>query len=611
MLGVRTLVEDLVSHAKTRPTQAAVVFASESGADRSLTYGELDRTARAAGQHLSRLCSPGDRVLLAHPTGLEFVQSLLACMYAGLVPVPVPLPGGYAYQRERLAGIVTDSGATFALTDATHEPEVRDWVAGSDSAQVRALGVALIESLTVGPAAGSAAVPAAVAVPAAPAAVALDDVAFLQYTSGSTGDPKGVMVTHANVSHHTRIFAQSLDVTPDSVFCSWLPTYHDFGLIGMLLTPLGVGATTYLMTSSHFLKRPAAWLHLIDRSGATVVASPNFGYEHCLRQARDRHLEGLDLSRLRTALNGAEPIDPRTLDSFTSRFAPYGFAATSHGPGYGLAEATLTVAYPTTGAGPTILSVLSADLAQGHLETAPPTPGPGAGATTRLVACGTPREVEVVVVDPAGERLAEAQVGEIWVRGPVVAAGYWGRPDATRETFGAFAADGSGPWLRTGDLGAMHGGSLVVTGRLKELLIIHGRNLFPYDLERLVQSAHPEAVGRPGAVFTPTDRPGTIVAVQEFRAAVPSNDPVAQAEALTALDTVVREMAALLAEASGAQVTDVVLVRPGRVLRTTSGKIQRGRTRDALASGALDPLHSLRAARRGPDPRHDHAGATA
>lgn len=599
MHGVRTLMQDLSQHATNHPSKAAVVFAPESGTDRSITYGELDRSARAAARGLSRQCSPGARVLLLHPTGVEFVQSLLACMYAGVVPVPVPLPGGYPHQRERLAGIVADAGATLALTDAAHEEEIRDWVTGSESAPVRALRVALIEPLTAG---GGTDAPA-------PARTTLDDLAFLQYTSGSTGDPKGVMVTHANVSHHTQSFAQSLDLGPGSVFCSWLPAYHDFGLIGMLLVPLGVGATTYLMTSSHFLKRPAAWLHLVDRSGATVIGAPNFGYDHCLRQARDRQLEGLDLSRVRTALNGAEPIDPSALDGFTERFSAYGFGAACHAPAYGLAEATLTVSYPVADSGHTTVAVRSSALGDGRFETSQGLPD--ADDTTRLVGCGTPREGEVILVDPTGERLTEGRVGEIWVRGPVVAAGYWGRPDATQETFGAIAADGSGPWLRTGDLGALHEGSLVVTGRLKELLIIHGRNVFPYDLERLMQTVHPGAEGRPGAVFTPSERPGTVVAVQEFRATLRPTDPVTQAEALTELDSVVHEMAALLADVSGAQVTDVVLVRPGRVHRTTSGKIQRGRTREALESGALEPLHSLRVARRSTDPRHDHAGATA
>lgn len=600
---VRTLMQDLSQHATNHSSQAAVVFAPESGADRSITYGELVRSARSAGHRLSQQCSPGARVLLLHPTGIEFVQSLLACMYAGVVPVPVPLPGGYPHQRERLAGIVADAGATLALTDAAHEDEIRDWVTGAESAPVRALRVVLIEPLT---AAGG---PAAPAPGTAATRTGLDDLAFLQYTSGSTGDPKGVMVTHANVAHHTRSFAQSLDLGPGSVFCSWLPSYHDFGLIGMLLVPLGVGATTYLMTSTHFLKRPAAWLHLIDRSGATVIGAPNFGYEHCLRQARDRQLEGLDLSRVRTALNGAEPIDPNALDGFTRRFSAYGFGATCHAPAYGLAEATLTVSYPVADSGHTTVTVRSSALGEGRFEI---TQGPpDADDTTRLVGCGTPREGEVILVDRTGAPLADGRVGEIWVRGPVVAAGYWGRQDATRETFGAIAADGSGPWLRTGDLGALHEASLVVTGRLKELLIIHGRNVFPYDLERLLQSVHPGAEGRPGAVFTPTERPGTVVAVQEFRAALRPTDPVTQAEALTELDTVVHEMAARLAEASGAQVTDVVLVRPGRVQRTTSGKIQRGRTREALESGALEPLHSLQVARRSPDPRHDHAGVTA
>ncbi|MEK8227049.1 AMP-binding protein [Oerskovia sp. M15] len=208
-----------------------------------------------------------------------------------------------------------------------------------------------------------------------------------------------------------------------------------------------MGATTYLMTSSHFLKRPAAWLHLVDRSGATVIGAPNFGYEHCLRQARDRQLEGLDLSRVRTALNGAEPIDPRALEGFTSRFSAYGFGTTCHAPAYGLAEATLTVSYPSADTGHTTVTVRSSALAEDASRPCRATRTP----TEPPVSSGAgPREDEVILVDPTGERLAEGQIGEIWVRGPVIAAGYWGREDATRETFGAIAADGSGPWLRTG-----------------------------------------------------------------------------------------------------------------------------------------------------------------
>ncbi|MBD5785589.1 AMP-binding protein [Cellulosimicrobium terreum] len=602
-----TLVRRVLDHASARPDHPAVVVVRESGDDLPLTYRDLAARARALADHVRAVCEPGDRALLPYTTGHAFVVGLVACLDAGVVPVPVPPPGGHAHQQARVAGIATDCDAAAVLVDAADAPDVAAWAATVTHPGGGGLVVVPVPDegppVPVDGAAGDVVGGGTVRPDPLPG-----DPAFLQYTSGSTSDPKGVVVTHANVAHHHEVFVRELGLTPRDRFCSWLPAYHDFGLVGMLLVPLMLGATTFLMSSSHFLKRPAHWLTLIDRAGVTVTAAPSFGYEHCVRRVRDEQVAGLDLSRLRWALNGAEPIDPRTLERFTERFRHAGFRPTAHGPGYGLAEVTLTVSYPT-GAEPLVVEADVDALAARRFEVRPgdATLGPdgtdddgrgdGPDGALRLVGCGVPRGLEVLLADDAGAPVGAGRVGEIWLRGAAVAAGYWGRPDATRETFGATAADGSGPWLRTGDLGALHDDQLVVTGRIKELLVVGGRNLYPYDLEREVQAVHTGADGRPGAVFETADAPGVIVAVQEFRAPRGNGAAGGASDALAEVDAAVRAMAARLAQVSGAPVGDVVLVRPGQVRRTTSGKIQRGRTRDAFVRGDLDPIHSLRDAR--------------
>lgn len=559
-------------HVTATPDKEAVTFVTDpehpDGAH-AWSYHRLDHQARTLAAWLQRNCPAGSRVLLLHPAGLAFVAAFLGCLYAGMIAVPSPLPGQYRHQRTRVRLIARDAGVAVILTDGDSLKDIGEWqiaegLDGIDCVASDLPGLADPDTWT-------------------DPHLAPDDTALLQYTSGSTGAAKGVMVTHRNVLHNVTSYLASVRWSADDRCGSWIPHFHDMGLSGLLLPTLLAGSSYYLMAPITFIRRPLKWLKMIERFGIAMSAAPDFAYDLCVRKVTDEQVAQLDLTRWRFAANGSEPIHASVLAAFAKRFADAGFPEDALAPCYGLAEATVYVsgrAYRR----PMVCSVDAASLERRRFVPARP------GATARhVVCCGTISDLEVHIVEPVSHApLPPGQVGEIWLRGPSISPGYWQRPDATRETFGGVTADGDVGWLRTGDLGALHQGELYVTGRIKELLIVRGRNLYPQDIEGELRLAHPE-LGAVGAVFTapptrgaPTEEPEEQLIVTHEVRGVPQDRLPALADAIRM--TVSREF--------GAQVHGVLLVRPGTVRRTTSGKVQRSEMRRLFMTGAIVAVYA-------------------
>ncbi|WDN50749.1 fatty acyl-AMP ligase [Streptomyces clavuligerus] len=533
-----------------------------------LPYAELDRAAKDLASWLQERGLQGRQVLLLYPSGLEFIKAFVGCLYAGAVAVPAPLPSEQGQHFQRVSGIVRDARVGAVLTLGAHVPDVEAWLAAENFSDVACLAT------DRGPVADAGAW--------SDPRLRPDDLAFLQYTSGSTNAPKGVMVSHGNLLANEAAIARATGNTPDTVVGGWLPFYHDMGLIGHVLQPLWLGTVSVLMSPVSFLRKPARWLQMVSEYGVHGSGGPNFAYDLCVRRITDAQLEGVDLSTWRTACNGAEPVRAETLKAFTERFGPYGFRAETMFPCYGMAETTLLVTGTPRGRGALVREVDAAGLERGAVQ------GPYLGAPRRSlvssgVADGEDFEVRVVDPDTRAERPA-GRVGEIWVRGASVASGYWERPEVNAEVFGARISglEGLGTWLRTGDLGVLDGAELFVTGRLKEMVLINGRNVYPYDVESAVRTLDP-AIGT-GAVFG-IDAEGQeqLVVIHEIKAAAAHTD----------LAGVAAGIQRLIAKEFAVPAGNVLLVRPGTIRRTTSGKIQRTLMRRLFASGAVVPLHAV------------------
>ncbi|MET9213754.1 MULTISPECIES: fatty acyl-AMP ligase [unclassified Nocardia] len=519
------------------------IYLRESGRDlveEVVTYRELDRDARAFAQWLSQQPEAAQPVVLLYLDGMAFLRAFLGCLYAGVVAVPAPLPHeDRAAQRVR--GVIADSGARLVLTTTDFAPLVESSTGATVVATDQPLGDADAWQLPD---------------------IDLGTIAFLQYTSGSTGTPKGVVVTHRNLLHNEAAIA-ARGMTADSTGVSWIPQFHDMGLIGMLLGAAYAGANLVFMAPTTFIKRPVRWLQVIDRYRATYTAAPNFAYDLILRRVTDEQLAELDLSSLEAALSGAEPVRARTIEAVLERFAPAGLRPTAFLPAYGMAEVTLLASSATMGAAPVYYD------------------RPG---DAPLVGCGRAADgLEIRIVDPSTlEELPDGATGEIWVRGDSVAAGYWNRPAETRATFDAHLGT-EGPFLRTGDLGLLHDGDLFVAGRLKDLLIVNGRNVHPADVEERVQELHPALAGNAGAVVS-------VDVLDKERLVVMQG---VRPELLGDTTLVELTSAIKIAVARGFDVPapNVVLVaaRSARsVHRTTSGKIQRGSMREAFLTHRLE-----------------------
>ncbi|GAA3559612.1 fatty acyl-AMP ligase [Streptomyces osmaniensis] len=574
---VRSLVDLLSQHAAHHPDRTAYRYLATGDHDgeiQEISYGRLAERSRAVAAWLQERGLAGTRAMLLYPPGLDFICGYLGCLSAGVVAVPGVPPQGRAQNHRaltRMKRLIADADAKVILGGrevitalsglAEHLPELADitCVATEDIPDEMA---------------GSWRAPELDA----------DSVAFLQYTSGSTSAPRGVMVTHGNLLDNERVITERMGHTPDVIaehghemFVSWLPVYHDMGLIGPVLNTVYLGVTATLFSPLHFLQRPERWLTAIGHYRPHTSGGPNFAYELCLKHATPALLDGLDLSSWKVAFNGAEPVRAATLRRFTDTFAPAGFRRESLYPCYGLAEATLMVTGSTVHTAPTLLQA--------------PETGPHAGQSdAAAVSCGRPGpEVTVAIADPERhEELPEGGTGEIWVRSASVAKGYWRNALATRETFRATLAGHEGRFLRTGDLGFLRDGELFVTGRLKDLIVIDGRNHYPQDLELTAEMAHPAL--RPGctAAFSVDGNDGGESGSGgsgggEQAVVIAEIAPDSAAEAEKIID-VVRSG---IGEAHGLSVRDVVLVQPGTIPKTSSGKIQRRASRAAYLGGTL------------------------
>lgn len=588
---VSTVVELLRWRALQKPEQRIYTYLADGeleGAD--LTFAALDCHARAIGALLQRDIAPGERALLLYPAGLEFLTAFFGCLYAGVVAVPMPPPNMTLPERTlpRLRTVTSDARPTLVLTTASilskvenlfaHAPELRTlhWIATDK-----------VSSSTADEWQNPA--------------VTGNTLALLQYTSGSTAVPRGVMVSHRNLLENSAYISQAFEITSETVSVTWLPVFHDMGLTNGIIQPLYGGRHCVLMPPQSFLQRPVRWLQALSRYKATVSGGPNFAYDMCARKITPEQRDGLDLSNWKVAYNGAEPVRADTLRRFAATFESCGFRPNSFYPCYGLAEATLIVSGGVVGDAPVLCTTRAAALehngvAVEHRGIAEASPN-----VRTMVGCGRAMpDTEIVIAHPESmTACAPDEVGEIWVSSPSVTLGYWNRPEETQRTFNAYLADtGEGPFLRTGDLGFLRDGELFVTGRLKDLIIIAGRNLYPHDIESTVERSHAAIRSGCSVAFSVdvTDDERLIVAaeierrfqLEQRQRNGEARDVSQNGQSPADLDAVVRAVRRAVAEEHDVRVHAVVLLRAGSIPKTPSGKIQRRVCQARFRDGTLE-----------------------
>jgi acyl transferase domain-containing protein/acyl-CoA synthetase (AMP-forming)/AMP-acid ligase II/acyl carrier protein len=570
----QTLVGLLRHRAEHQPARHAYTYLADGEIEQgTLNYAELDERVRAVGAWLQSLSAVGERAMLLYPPGLDFIAAFFGCLYAGVIAVPAypPHPARPEQTLSRLRSVIADAGITVMMTTSSILSRTEAmFAAAPDLRMLKWLPTDTAEQGLAGdwrePAVGA------------------ESLAFLQYTSGSTSVPKGVMVSHRNLLRNSAYINYMFDHTPESVGVTWLPAYHDMGLIDGIIQPLYSGFPGYLIPPVAFLQRPHRWLEAMTKYRATHTGGPNFGYELCTRQIKPEQRAALDLSRWRVAYNGAEPIRLETLRRFHEAFAPCGFRWETFYPAYGLAEATLKVTGGKHVGGPISVTVETAALEENRIVEASE-----AGRSARLLV-GSGRfelDVKIVIVDPSTlKQCAAGQVGEIWVAGDSVAQGYWNKPELSEEIFGARLSDtGDGPFLRTGDLGFVRGGELFVTGRLKDLIIIRGQNHYPQDIEWTVDHSHTELrQGRSAAFSVEVAGAEQLVIVAEVQRHF---DPAGQPLLVDAIRQKVSEEHEL-------EVYAVTLLKTGMLPKTSSGKIKRHACRSGFLDGSLDTVGEWR-----------------
>lgn len=548
-----TLIDVLQQRAEQNPAFPLYTFLKDGEKDETtLSLHELDALSCAIAQQLTHVAQKGDRALLLYPPGLAFVAAFFGCLYAGVLAVPA-YPPRRNKPDERLLSIVQDAQPTVVLTTAHICSELS--LRAAEIPQLQKLNWLATDTLSNGEQYER---PNIQIYPA--------DLAFLQYTSGSTGQPKGVMISHGNLLHNERMIAEGFGHNRETIVAGWLPVFHDMGLVGNLLQPLYLGCPVVLLSPISFLQSPIRWLQMICQYRATTSGGPNFAYDLCVEKIGKEQREGLDLSSWTVAFNGAEPIRAVTLDRFVDAFSPYGFRWDAFYPCYGMAESSLFITGANPAKAPITKRIDATALEARQVVSAT------CDAEKQQILVSSGRkwlDSQICIVNPETlQRCAPDEVGEIWVSSPSVAQGYWGQDERTQETFAATIAEGNeGKFLRTGDLGFLSDGELYVSGRLKDLIIIRGRNYYPQDIEETVAGCHAELRVGGGAVFSIES--GTkeyLTVVQEVeRSAMHSLN----------VDAIYREIRLAVADRYQLQVNGIQLLRPMSIPKTSSGKIQR------------------------------------
>ncbi len=564
-------VIDVVQHRADVSSEAAgfIYLDDQLEKKESINFVELDHRARALAAVFQQTIPAGERVILIFPPGVEFIVGFVACLYAGVLAVPV-YPPQSPKEFTRLLATIKNATASTVCTVTELKMMVSMWL----SSNAECKGTQVIAT--------SEATPEMASLWRKPN-LNKNSLAFLQYTSGSTGDPKGVMVSHGNLLNNFELIGNCFQVNEQTISTTWLPPYHDMGLIGTILQPIYKGCTTVAISPLTFLKRPLSWLEIISRYRVTCSGGPNFAYELVTQKADAEFVAGLDLSSWQVAFNGAEAMRANTLNRFAETFAPAGFKPSVFLPCYGLAEATLIVSGCPLEKPPVMLGVV-----QESLATRKPEFVSNAARGQTLVGCGKVLGGEILIVDPETKIICDAdEIGEIWLNNGSVAQGYWQNDELTREIFQAkTSCSNKGPYLRTGDLGFLHQGELFISGRLKEVVIIGGRNIYPVDIEDSVQLISAVLRAGCGAAFAVDSGDGEqLVVVQEVRKE--------GANKLNAAETLVSIRNKVVAN-HAVRPFDIVLIRHGSLSKTTSGKIQRNATKQQYIAGTLDIIASLK-----------------
>jgi acyl-CoA synthetase (AMP-forming)/AMP-acid ligase II/cytochrome P450/acyl carrier protein len=565
------LIEQLDAFASDRPEARSYTFLADGETESGyLTYAELARRTHLVAAGLRARTTPGAPALLVFPPGLEFVVAFLGCLRAGVIAVPLAPPRANR-PGSILPRVLADTHAQLVLTSEA-------WLSRLLDRTLPAGATWLTVETLIGE----------TAAPTAPRPLpSADAVAVIQYTSGSTSAPKGVMITHRNLAHNQDAIREAMGHAEGLVGVGWLPHFHDMGLVGNLLQPLYLGGHFVFMPPSAFVQNPSCWLRAISRYRATSSGGPNFAFDLCVEKISDEQKRSLDLSAWEVCFAGAEPVHAATLERFSRAFAACGFRPEAWLPCYGMAETTLIVTGHRPPRRPQIVTVDATALRNNRWVV---TSDPLSNDVRTVVSCGAPVGAARVVIQslatahPAGP----GEIGEILVAGDSVSTGYWKNPELTAERFGVTLPDCNDTFLRTGDIGVLHEGELMVLGRIKEILIVRGQNFHPEDLEHTAQAAH--AGSQPGgtAVFGATEgATEQVIVLQEV-----------QRGRLAGLngEVVAREIQRAIASEHGLQVHAVLLLKPGRLARTTSGKIQRAACRDAFIKQTLEPLYTMSSA---------------